>query len=53
MRPVLAAEGIVLEDEGVSGSVTFRDFRAPGRRYSLRKSWFLGSLVVTGRLRGR
>lgn len=47
MRPVLDGEGVVLEDEGVSGTVTFRNFRAPGRRYSSRKSWFLGSLVIT------
>lgn len=47
MRPVLAAEGIVLADEGIGGTVTFRHFRAPGRRYSYRKNWFIGSLVIT------
>ena len=47
MRPVLEQEGIVLLEEGIGGSVTFRNFRAPGRRYSLRRSWFSGSLVVT------
>jgi len=47
--PDIEREGIVLLDEGVSGSVTFRNFRAPGRHYSWRRSWFSGSLVLTGR----
>jgi hypothetical protein len=47
MVPILEGEGIVLEDQGVSGSVTFRKFRAPGRIYSYRKSGFVGSLVLT------
>ena len=33
----LRAEGVELLEEGLSGSVTFRDYKAPGRRYSLRK----------------
>lgn len=47
MTPILEQEGIVLSDEGLRGSMTFRNFRAPGRRYSYRKNWFSGSLVVT------
>ena len=47
--PDLEQEGIVLLDEGISGSVTFRNFRAPGRRHSWRRNWFTGSLVLTGR----
>jgi hypothetical protein len=47
--PNLEQEGIVLLDEGISGSVTFRNFRAPGRRHSWRRSWFTGSLVLTGK----
>lgn len=47
MRPILESEGIVLEDEGVGGSITFRRFRAPGKRYGYRKNWFTGSLVIT------
>jgi hypothetical protein len=47
MRPILEREGIVLADEGIGGTVTFRNFRAPGRRYSYRKNWFTGSLVIT------
>ena len=47
MVPILEREGIYLEDQGVSGSVTFRKFRAPGRIYSYRRSGFVGSLVLT------
>ncbi len=47
MVPTLQKEGIVFEDQGLSGSVIFRKFRAPGRRYSYRKSGFVGSLVIT------
>ncbi len=34
-------------DEGISGSLTFRNFRAPGSFYGRRWSWFTGSLVLT------
>lgn len=47
MVPILEREGIVLEDQGLSGSVTFRKFRAPGRIYRYRKSGLVGSLVIT------
>ena len=43
----LRIEGIVLSDEGISGSVTYRDFRAPGKYFSWRKQAFTGSVVVT------
>ena len=43
----LRIEGIVVADEGIAGSVTYRDFRAPGRYSSWRKQAFIGSLVVT------
>jgi hypothetical protein len=47
MKPILDQEGIVLLDEGIGGSITFRNFRAPGKRYGYRKNWFTGSLVIT------
>jgi hypothetical protein len=43
----LRMEGIVIADEGIPGSVTYRDFRAPGRYSSWRKQAFIGSVVVT------
>lgn len=49
MRPILEQEGIVLVEEGIGGWMIFRNFRAPGRRYSYRRRWFTGSLVVTDR----
>ena len=36
-------------DEGVPGAVTLRNFRAPGRRHSLKHSLFSGAVVVTRR----
>ena len=40
-------EGVLLQDEGIGGSVTFRNFRAPGKRYGWRRTWFSGSVVLT------
>lgn len=33
--------------ESIVGSITFRNFRSPGRYSSWRRQWFLGSLAVT------
>lgn len=46
-RAVINSEGIVLMDEGIGGSVTYRDFSAPGRRSSWRKVAFSGSIALT------
>ena len=43
----LRQEGIVLVDEGIGGTVTYKQFVAPGRRHSWKKSRFSGSLVLT------
>ncbi len=42
-------EGVVLRDEGIRGSVTFRRYRAPGRYHGWKRSGFSGSLVLTRR----
>lgn len=47
MVPILEAEGIVFRDEGLWASVRFRNYRAPGKRYSRRINSFVGALVVT------
>jgi hypothetical protein len=47
MAPVLKQEGIILSDEGLSGSVTYRNFRAPGKWFTWRRHWFLGSVALT------
>ena len=45
--PTLREEGILLLEEGIGGSVTYKHFVAPGRRHSWKKSWFIGCLVLT------
>ncbi|MCG6879363.1 MAG: hypothetical protein LJE96_09490 [Deltaproteobacteria bacterium] len=47
MAQILEGEGIVLLDEGIPGSITLRNFRAPGRIHGYKKTLFAGSLVVT------
>jgi hypothetical protein len=47
MRPAIEQEGIILIDEGIGGWVKFKNFKAPGRRYSLKYSWFTGAVVLT------
>ncbi len=43
----IAQEGLILQQEGIGGSITFRNFRAPGKYFSWRRKWFLGSVVLT------
>ena len=40
-------EGVVLEEEGIGGSITFLKFRAPGRYNGWKRKWFSGSIVLT------
>jgi len=46
-RATIESEGIVLMDEGIGGSVTYRDFRSPRRRASWKKSAFSGAIALT------
>jgi hypothetical protein len=46
-RATIESEGVVLMDEGVRGSVTYRDFRAPGKRSAWRKVVFSGAIALT------
>jgi hypothetical protein len=48
VRALLATEGVVLLDEGLSGSITYRDYHAPGTSSSWRKVAVTGAIVVTG-----
>lgn len=43
----LKGEGILLLDEGVKGSVTYIDFRAPGRYSNWRRQWYTASIATT------
>ena len=44
---MLRAEGIVLLDEGIGGSITLKNFRAPSRWHSWKRNWFTGCVVLT------
>ncbi len=46
-RATLEAEGFVLIVEGIRGSITYKDYSAPGKSFSKKRSWFIGSLVIT------
>jgi hypothetical protein len=46
-RQVIDAEHSRLILESMVGSITYRNFRAPGKRSMLRRQWFLGSLAVS------
>jgi hypothetical protein len=48
LRASLAAEGIVLLEEGLSGSVTYRNYRSPRFAASWRKMAFTGAIAITG-----
>lgn len=43
----LKAEGLLLSDEGIKGSVTYLDFRAPGRYSNWRRQWYTASIALT------
>jgi hypothetical protein len=47
LRAQLQNEGIVLMDEAVKGSVTYRDFSAPGKRDLWRRQWYIGAIALT------
>ncbi|CAN5419003.1 hypothetical protein BH10ACI2_BH10ACI2_05560 [soil metagenome] len=47
--PTFAAEGIVLFDEGLGGSLTYRNFHRPGSYSGLRKVGMTASIVVTNK----
>lgn len=47
LSSTLKIEGIVLLDEGISGSVTYLNFRAPGKYSNWRKVWFTGAIALT------
>ncbi len=43
----LSGEGIVVFDEGIKGSMTYRDFAAPGKRFLWKREGFAGSIALT------
>ena len=47
LRGELNAEGLVLLEEGLTGSITYRNYRAPGQRSTLRKQATAGAIALT------
>ncbi|HYO64423.1 MAG TPA: hypothetical protein VER08_12380 [Pyrinomonadaceae bacterium] len=47
LRAELEREGVLALDEGVRGSATYRNFRAPWRYSKWRREWYTASVVVT------
>lgn len=47
-RPALESEGIILSDEGLPGTVTYRDFRGGGRYSNWKRQWYTASITLTG-----
>lgn len=43
----LDSEGIVLINENIRGTITYRDFHAPGKRFLYKRSAFASALVIT------
>jgi hypothetical protein len=46
-RSRLENEGIVLVDEGVPASIKYRNYRAPGKYFKYKTSWFSAAVVWT------
>jgi hypothetical protein len=47
VRALLATEGVVLLDERLSGSITYRNYHAPGTSSTFRRVAVSGAIVVT------
>ena len=43
----LQSEGVILSDEGISGTVTYRNFRSPQQITNWRKQWYVASIAMT------
>lgn len=46
-RAALTSEGILLSDEGIKGSVTYRNFRSPQRYSNWKRQWYAASITLT------
>lgn len=45
--PIIEQEGVLFQEEGLGGSISFVNFRAPGKYYGFKRSWFSGSIILT------
>jgi hypothetical protein len=46
-RAALESEGVLLSDEGIKGTVTYRNFRAPQRYAKWKRQWYTASIILT------
>ena len=47
LAATLKREGILVLDEGIRGTATYRNFRAPGRYSNLKRQWYTASIALT------
>ncbi|HQU81992.1 MAG TPA: hypothetical protein PKY59_02645 [Pyrinomonadaceae bacterium] len=45
----LKSEGIVASDEGLKSTLTYKNFRAPGRYSNWKRRWFAGAIILTNK----
>lgn len=43
----LKGEEIVASDEGIKSTLTYKNFRAPGRYSNWKRRWFSGAIILT------
>src|SRR5437867_158901 len=43
----LRREGLLLLEEGIPGSVTYRNFRAPGKYALWKRQWYTAAVILT------
>ena len=46
-RAAIESEGVILSDEGIKGSATYRNFRSPYRYANWKRQWFTASIALT------
>jgi hypothetical protein len=49
LRSSLEPEGISFLAEGLTGSVNYRNYRAPGKRYGVAKQGTAGAIAISGK----
>lgn len=49
LRSSLEAEGITFLAEGLTGSITYRNYKAPGKRYGVAKQGTAGAVAISSK----
>lgn len=49
LRAAAEGEGVILFEEGIRGTVTYRDFRGGGRYANWKRQWYGASIALTAR----